>query len=107
MVQCRRIDDSRRQVPHSDEASADFAMVRAEHLFFNVPKGDRLFAGERMDAAVQIIKVLSEDNFAEIMEQPGSERLRREGSILCLKKHQVPGDLTDVHTMLPYLVEGQ
>src|SRR5260370_28584667 len=85
MVERCGLDDGVGHIPHSHQAAPDFAMVRAKHLFFNIPEGNGLFAREGVNASVQIVKVRDQHHLAEVVEQSGRERLRSQGSIIGLE----------------------
>jgi hypothetical protein len=75
MMKGSGVDDRERQVPHTDQATTDFTVIRAKHLFFNFPDRNGLFAREGMNASIQIVKVCGEDHFAEVVDESGHESL--------------------------------
>src|SRR5438445_10209505 len=107
MVEGCGINNGAGQVPHSQEARSDFAMVGTEHLLLNLPERNGLLASERMDTSIQIIVIRGQDHLAEIMDQSGGEGLRSQRAILGLEQYQVPRNLRHTGAVLPYFIEGQ
>src|SRR5262249_40671683 len=71
MMESGCVDNGSRHIPHSKQASTDFAVVGAKHFLFNVPQRNGLFASKRVDTSIQVLKIRHQHDLAKVMNQSG------------------------------------
>src|SRR5579864_1390311 len=102
-----RFQNLQGHTPQAEQVCSDLSVAGAENFLFNLPEWDLSFGSESLSSAVLFPKIPGKHDLANIVQQPGGERLLCLCAISGLQQNQPARVLRHHRTVLPKSVDGK